>query len=116
MLPKNEIQLRCLLIIANRGLGDAISDQLKDFAHFQSIILGRGTATSEIRSALGISEPEKDLIFCFIERHNVAMAFSVIEENFDFTKKHLGIAMTIPVSSVGGLTSFKILTGTGNNQ
>ncbi len=115
MLPKNEIQLRCLLIIANRGLGDAISDKLKDYAHFQSIILGRGTATSEIRSALGISEPEKDLIFCFIEKHNVPMAFSVIEECFNFTRKHLGIAMTIPVSSVGGLTSFKVLTGTGNN-
>jgi len=114
MTQKKEIQLRCLLIIANRGLGNAITELVKDYAHFQSIILGRGTATSEIRSALGISEPEKDLIFCFIEKHNVAMAFKEIDEHFDFTRKHLGIAMTIPVSSVGGLTSFKILTGTGN--
>ncbi len=116
MAVRNEIQLRCLLIIANRGLGDQISDVLKDYAHFQSIILGRGTATSEIRTALGISEPEKDLVFCFIEKHNVAMAFKVIDESFNFTRKHLGIAMTIPVSSVGGLTSFKVLTGTGNCQ
>ncbi len=115
MLP-NEIQLRCLLIIANRGLGDPISKFVKDYAHFQSIILGRGTATSEIRAALGISEPEKDLIFCFIEKHNVAWAFKQIDEEFSFTKKHLGIALTIPVSSVGGLTSFKVLTGTGNNK
>ncbi len=115
MLPKNEFQLRCLLIIVNRGLGNSISDFVKDYAHFQSIILGRGTATSEIRSALGISEPEKDLIFCFIEKHNVAMAFKEIDEHFDFTRKHLGIALTIPVSSVGGLTSFKVLTGTGNS-
>ena len=33
MLPKNEIQLRCLLIIANRGLGDAISEKLKDMGY-----------------------------------------------------------------------------------
>lgn len=115
MAPRNEFQLRCLLIIANRGMGDAISGLVKEYAHFQSIILGRGTATSEIRSALGISEPEKDLIFCFIEKHNVAMAFKEIDEHFEFTRKHLGIAMTIPVSSVGGLTSFKILTGSGNS-
>ena len=107
----SQIKLRCMIIIANRGLGDPISNLVKDYAHFQSIILGRGTASSEIKSALGISEPEKDIIYCFIEEHNVKFVFRLIEENFDFVRKHLGIAMTIPVSSVDGITSFKILTG-----
>ena len=107
----NEIKLRCMIIIANRGLGDAISNLVKDYAHFQSIILGRGTASTEIKSALAISEPEKDIIYCFIEQHNVRYVYQLINEHFDFKRKHLGIAMTIHVASVDGLTSFKILTG-----
>ncbi|MBR4420720.1 MAG: hypothetical protein IKT32_07535 [Clostridia bacterium] len=107
----SQIKLRCMIIIAKRGLGDAISNLVKDYAHFQSIILGRGTASSEIKSALGLYEPEKDIVYCFIEQHNVKYVFSLIEENFEFTRKHLGIAMTIPVSSVDGISSFKILTG-----
>ncbi len=113
-MKPNQIKLRCLIIIANRGLGDSISKLVKDYAHFQSIILGRGTARNELQSALAISEPEKDIIYCFIEKHNVKYVFKLIDENFDFTRKHLGIAMTIPVSSVDGLTSLKILTGKNN--
>lgn len=107
----NQIKLKCLIVIANRGLGDPISNLVKDYAHFQSIILGRGTASSEILSALAISETEKDIIYCFIEQHNVKFVFRLIEEEFQFTRKHLGIAMTIPVTSVDGITSLKILTG-----
>ena len=47
MNPK-EIKLRCMVIIAERGTGDEISALVKDYAHFQSIILGKGTANSEI--------------------------------------------------------------------
>lgn len=108
---KSQIKLRCMIIIANRGLGDEISNLVKDYAHFQSIILGRGTASNEIKSALGLSEPEKDIVYCFIEEHNVKFVYKLIEEEFDFSRKHLGIAMTIPVTSVDGFTSFKILTG-----
>ena len=110
-MDPRSIKLRCLIIIANRGLGDPISNLVKDYAHFQSIILGRGTASNEILSALGVSEPEKDIIYCFIEQHNVNYVFKLIEEEFEFTKKHLGIAMSIPVNAVDGITSFKILTG-----
>lgn len=108
---KSQIKLRCMIIIANRGLGDEISNLVKGYAHFQSIILGRGTASNEIKSALGLSEPEKDIVYCFIEEHNVKFVYKLIEEEFDFSRKHLGIAMTIPVTSVDGFTSFKILTG-----
>lgn len=112
-MGNNGMQLRCLIIIANRGLANDICDFVKNYAHFQSIILARGTATSEIRSALGISEPEKDIAFCFIEKHHVNYVFKLIDEEFQFSKKHNGIALTIPVSSVDGVTSIKVLTGKG---
>lgn len=107
----NQMKIRFLMIIANRGLGEAIGKLVKDYAHFQSIILGRGTASSEIRAALAINEPEKDIIYCFIEQHNVNYVFRLIEDEFNFTKKHLGIAVTVPITSVDSLVSMKILTG-----
>lgn len=110
MNPK-EIKLRCLVIIAERGTGDEISALVKDYAHFQSIILGKGTANSEIEAALAISNPEKDIIYCFIEKHNVDYVYFLLEEQFELKKKHKGIAFTIPLSSIDGLTSLKILTG-----
>lgn len=110
MNPK-EIKLRCMIIIAERGMGDRISALVKEYAHFQSIILGRGTASSELEAALAISEPEKDIIYCFIEKHNVDYVYFLIEEAFELKKKHKGIAFTIPLSSIDGYTSLKILTG-----
>ena len=99
------------IIIAERGMGDRISALVKEYAHFQSIILGRGTASSELEAALAISEPEKDIIYCFIEKHNVDYVYFLIEEAFELKKKHKGIAFTIPLSSIDGYTSLKILTG-----
>ena len=37
--------------------------------------------------------------------------YFLIEESFALKKKHKGIAFTIPVSSIDGYTSLKILTG-----
>ena len=113
-MSENAIHLRCLIIIANRGLANEICDHIKDYAHFQSITLARGTATSEIRLALGALEPEKEVAFCFVEKENVQHVFEMIDEKFELSKTHNGIALTVPVSSVGGMTAIKILTGKGN--
>lgn len=113
-MADNTIQLRCLIIITDRGLANEICDFIKDYAHFQSIFLAKGTATNEIRTALGILEPEKEISLCFTEKRNVEKIFTMIDENFELSKKHKGIAITIPVCAVDGLTSLKILTGQSN--
>ena len=115
-MPNAEIQLRYMIIIATRGLGNKITKLVKDYAHFQSILLGRGTASSEILSALGISEHEKDVVFCFIEKHNVPFVFKLLDDKFNFNENHTGIALTVPVSAVGGLSTFQILTGNGDEK
>lgn len=110
-MPNNDIQLRFLIIISARGTGGKIAKIVKNYAHFQSIALGRGTASSEIMTALGISDHDKDIVMCFIEKHNVPYVFKLLDDKFDFCDNHKGIAMTLPVSAVGGLTTFQILTG-----
>ncbi len=112
---KQDISLKLLIIISERGYGDKICDSLDMVAHFPSIIRSKGTAPNEILSALGIGEPEKDMLFCFCEEKFVPIIYQTLDKEFNFTQKHLGIAMTIPVSSVGGNVTLQILLGKTRN-
>lgn len=108
-MKKKELEL--MIIIPNRGLAEKILSATKDLATFPSIILSKGTASNEIMNALGIGEPEKDMIFCFCERQNVEYIYNILSGEFKFKEKHNGIAMTIPVSAVGGNLTLQILLG-----
>lgn len=107
----NKAKLELMLIIANRGLADRIIEAISDKATFPSIVRSRGTATSDILAALGIGEPEKEIIFCFASSQDVAAIYNTLCNELDFKEKRLGIALTIPVSAVGGNLTLQILLG-----
>ena len=104
-------QLELMIIISKRGMADKIVSATKDLATFPSIVLSKGTASSEILSSLGLGEPEKDMILCFCEKANVEYIYNILSGEFKFKEKHNGIAMTIPVSAVGGNLTLQILLG-----
>lgn len=105
-------QLELMIIIANRGNTRKLIESVAKYASFPSIIRSRGTAPNVVASALGIGEPEKDMIFCFCENQNVQKIYSILSVDYGFNKeKHLGIAMTIPVSAVAGNLTLQILLG-----
>ncbi len=108
-MKKKELEL--MIIISKRGMANKIVSATKDLATFPSIILSKGTASSEIMNALGIGEPEKDMIFCFCERDKVEYIYNLLSGEFKFKEKHNGIAMTIPVSAVAGNLTLQILLG-----
>ena len=112
---KNQTQLELMIIIVERGYADKIVDAINLFGHFPSIIRSKGTAPNEILSALGIGEPYKDMIFCFCERKNVGLVYDILNNQFAMQEKKLGIALTIPVSAVGGNVSLQILLGKTRN-
>lgn len=112
---KNSTKLELMIIICERDYADKINDAIALFAHFPSIIRSRGTATNEIVSALGIGETEKDMLFCFCEQKNVEHIYSVLNDQFELVAKKHGIAMTIPVSAVGGNVTLQILLGKTRN-
>ena len=100
-----------MVIITRRGLANKIVAAISDYATFPSIIMSRGTANSEVMAALGIGEPEKDMIFCFCEYENIEKVYNILSIDFRFTEKNEGIAMTVPVSAVGGNLTLQILLG-----
>lgn len=111
----NRTKLELMIIIVERGFADKIVDAISLFAHMPSIIRSKGTAPNDILSALGIGEPEKDTIFCFCERKNVDNVYKILLTDFEMQAKKRGIAMTVPVSAVGGNVSLSILLGKTRN-
>ena len=109
----SEKKLELMIIIANRnGHTRKLIESISKYATFPSIVRSRGTAPNEIAAALGIGEPEKDLIMCFCEQDNIQKIYSILSEEYGFNKeKRLGIAMTVPVSAVGGNLTLQILLG-----
>ena len=107
----NKSKLELMFIISNRGLADKVIEVVKDKATFPSILRCRGTATSDVLAALGIGEPEKDLIWLFCETKNVNAIYGALSDELEFTQKRLGIALTVPLSAVGGNLTLQILLG-----
>lgn len=112
---KNQTQLELMMIIVERGYAEKITETVDLFAHFPAIIRSRGTAPNDILGALGIGEPEKDLIFVFCEKKNVEMIYELLESEFELRKRQRGIAFTVPVAAVGGNVTLQILLGKTRN-
>lgn len=106
--------LELLIIVCPQGKGEKIVTALNPYINFNSLIRGRGTASSEIVAALGLGEPEKDMIFSFCENENLKTVYDILQK--DFQKPNDGvIAMTIPVSAVGGNLTLQIMLGNTKN-
>lgn len=109
-MKNKNIALDLLIVISPKGKGEKILAKLGSKVNFTSITIGNGTATSDIMSALGIGEPEKDLFFTFCEDSSVPEIYDAILEVCPIG--HNGaVAMTVPVSAVSGNLTLQVLLG-----
>ena len=72
--------------------------------------LGRGTANSEILDYLGLGESEKMILLATAGPAEVQQILQSFREQMHFDKPGSGIAFTVPITSVGGMTTLKILS------
>lgn len=75
-----------------------------------STMLGCGTATKSILDYLGIENNEKIIVKFLIPRGKVAPLFAGLVGKMGINLPGTGIAMSIPVESIGGTSSLKYLT------
>lgn len=109
-----DVLLDLMIIVCPQGMGDKIIASLKNLINLSSLTRGRGTASSDVVAALGLGEPEKDVIFTFCEKANVEKIYEVLHVNF-VTHSNGVIAMTVPVSAVGGNLTLQVLLGNTKN-
>lgn len=104
--------LNMLITIVDRDKGQiAVDLLLKEGVLFHRIVLGRGTAKTEILDLLGLGDTPKDIIFSVLPELRTRRAMSKLKKTLQFDNPGHGIAFTVPISSVAGVRTFKHLSG-----
>lgn len=100
-----------LISIVNRKKADSFMDLLQSFeVNMQCVALAEGTADAEMLGLLGLTDSEKAVIFSVIREDRAADALHALEEKFKTIRDGKGIAFTISMSSMIGVSVFRFLT------
>ena len=116
-------KLKLLVTIIDRSKTPLYLDVLEQFEiNMQTVIYGKGTAGSEMLSYLGLGETEKAVILSFVREDNVKDVLETLAEKFEKVKNGKGIAYTIPLKSIIGVSIYQFLSNSniakkeGNNE
>ena len=112
--PKKEVsnvkKLKMLVTVVNRTKTLFFLDLLEQFeVNVQMVLYGKGTANSEIMNLLGIVESDKSVILSYINEDRVKDALEMLQEKFQKVKNGKGIAYTISLDSIIGVSMYQLL-------
>ena len=104
-------KLKILITVINRSKAIYYQDLLEQFEiNMQTIIYGRGTADKEIFSMLNIDENEKEIILSVVREDKLQDVLETLSEKFNKIKNGKGIAFTIPMQSIIGVSVYQFLS------
>ena len=107
-------KLKVLITIVNRSKALFYTDLLEQYdVNMQMTLYGNGTANSEMLGLLGLVETEKAVIMSIVREDKIKDIKMVLTEKFDKVKDGQGIAYTIPMQSIIGVSIYQFLA---NNQ
>ena len=101
-------KLKLLVTVVNREKAEFYTDLLQAFeVNMQFSALARGTASSDILHMMGLEDSEKSVIFSIIREDKAPEALRVLEEKFNTIKRGKGIAYTVPLSGMIGVSLYQ---------
>ena len=97
-----------IMCIVNAGFSEAVMDAARDFgARGGTVIRARGTATLEAEKLFQISvQPEKEMVMILVESKLRDDILHALYRVVGLNTPGQGIAFSLPVDSVVGLSSF----------
>lgn len=102
--------LTLLVTIVNREKADVYLELLRFFdINLQLATAARGTASSEMLRYLGLTDSSKTVIFSVVREDTADEALKFLSEQFGKIKNGKGIAFTVPMSSVIGVSAYRFL-------
>ena len=107
---ERKVKLYLLLVIAERGKGDKISERIAQNAFGFVSIFGHGTAKQQWLNLLGIGNVEKDLVAVMLSDEQLPNARAVLQEEFNVGKGG-GVAFTLRVQSIADKRVLQFFTG-----
>ena len=104
-------KLKILITIIDRSKTLFYLDLLEQFeVNVQMVLYGRGTANSQMLNILGLVESDKSAIISFIREDMVKSALETLNEKFIKVKNGKGVAYTIPLDSIIGVSNYQLLS------
>ena len=96
-----------IFCIVNTGFADEVMDAAREFgARGGTVIRARGTANQEAEKIFNIAiQPEKEIVMILIESKLKSDILHAIYEKVGLNTPGQGIAFTLPVESVVGLST-----------
>ena len=104
-------KVKILITVVNRSKTLFFTDLLEQYeVNMQMIIYGYGTADSEMLNYLGLAESDKAVIISFVREDKVQEVLETLKEKFEKVKNGKGIAYTIPMKSIIGVSIYQFLS------
>ncbi|MBQ8716448.1 MAG: hypothetical protein IJY43_01220 [Clostridia bacterium] len=101
-------KLKLLITVVNREKAEFYTDLLQACeVNMQISAFARGTATSDILHMMGLEDSEKSVIFSVIREDKAPEALRMLEEKFNTIKRGKGIAYTVPLSGMIGVSLYQ---------
>lgn len=103
-------KLKVIITIVNRGKGHFFYDTIEDLGvNLQLLVDGEGTAPYNLDNLWGLAHSERDVIVSFVPEDKVKKTLKVLEDKFETVRNGDGIAFSIPISSVIGVSVYQFL-------
>ena len=104
-------KLKMLFTVIDRSKTLFYVDLLEQFeVNVQMVLYGKGTANSQIRDLLGLTETEKSVIISYIREDKVKEALETLDEKFHKVKNGKGVAFTVSLDSIIGVSVYQLLS------
>ena len=104
-------RLLVLITIVNRSKAEYYTDLIQSFeANMQVRILAQGTADAEILEYLALNGSEKTVIFSILKEERAQSCLRTLADKFKTIRDGKGVAYTIPMTSLIGVSLFKFLS------
>ena len=103
-------KLKLLFTVVDRPKQEFYLDVLSQFeVNLQTVVAGKGTATSELVDMLGLNI-HKATIISVVREDKVEEIMNCLEDKFATIKNGKGIAFAVPLSSVIGVNIYQFLS------
>ena len=107
----NVRKLKLLVTIVDKSKSLFYLDLLEQFeVNVQLVLYGKGTADSQTLSILGLVESDKVAIISYIREDMIKEALETLGEKFSTVKNGKGVAYTIPLDSIIGVSAYQLLS------
>ena len=106
-------KLLLVVTIVNHGQGQAISSLcLDNEAYFTIVHYGKGTAPSEFYAFSSSAIPRKEIVLSVMREDKWPVYRSQLKERFSVSEISKGMAFSVPIDAVAGVSIYKMLSNT----